>query len=358
MEPENNNKVIGPGAKHRLMKYQDSLQQALEKAGLVKAFLQHNQLAIHPINYAVVYDYISGNNAGLCQAIEQKLASKTALDDFIMAELYQRWLADENTEQEQLLQEVTGIVGRLSGYTDLAAEATGQFIQQLEQHLDNLATAPAKVSDITGVIKAQAQAYQQQQQQLHNQLEMANKQSHQLRHELEQLKLQRMQDPLTGLYNRIAMQNQVDLWLTEQPERRIAAIVVDIDHFSRFNQDYGQTIGDVILSKVARKVGSYVQASGMPVRSGGEEFLLLLPDIDLRTANEIAEQVRKGVEKLRFVSSRDKKSLPKVTISLGVSLFQAKESWYQFLARSAQVLKLAKERGRNQVADELMLQQG
>ncbi|WP_372625730.1 GGDEF domain-containing protein [Arsukibacterium sp.] len=340
------------------MKYQDSLQQALEKAGLVKAFLQHNQLAIHPINYAVAYDYISGNNAGLCHAIEQKLASKATFDDFIMVELYQRWLADENAQQEQLLHEVTGIVGRLSGYTDLAAEATGQFLQQLEQQLYDLTNAPAKVADIAGIIMAQAQSYQQQQQQLHSQLAMANKQSHQLRHELEQLKLERMQDPLTGLYNRIAMQNQVDVWLSEQPERRIAAIVVDIDHFSRFNQDYGQTIGDVILSKVARKVGSYVQASGMPVRSGGEEFLLLLPDIDLRTANEIAEQVRKGVEKLRFVSSRDKKSLPKVTISLGVSLFQAKESWYQFLARSSQVLKLAKARGRNQVADELMLLAG
>lgn len=358
MERENNNKMIGSGAKFRLMKYQDSLQQALEKAGLVKAFLQHKQLAIHPINYAVAYDYISGNNAGLCQAIEQKLASKTAFDDFIMAELYQRWLADENAQQEQMLQEVTGIVGRLSGYTDLAAEATGQFLQQLEQQLHELTSEPAKVADIAGIIMSQAQSYQQQQQQLHSQLAMANKQSHQLRHELEQLKLQRMQDPLTGLYNRIAMQNQVDIWLSEQPERRIAAIVVNIDHFSRFNQDYGQTIGDVILSKVARKVGSYVQASGMPVRSGGEEFLLLLPDIDLRTANEIAEQVRKGVEKLRFVSSRDKKSLPKVTISLGVALFQAKENWYQFLARSAQVLKLAKERGRNQVADELMLHAG
>ncbi|KKO44565.1 diguanylate cyclase [Arsukibacterium ikkense] len=340
------------------MKYQDTLQQALEKAGLVKAFLQHNQLAIHPINYAVAYDYISGNNAELCQAIEQKLASKAGFDDFIMAELYQRWLADENAEQEQLLQDVTGIVGRLSGYTDLAAEATGLFIQQLDQQLHQLAATPAALGEIAAAIKTQTHTYQQQQQQLHQQLAMANQQSHQLRHELEQLKLQKMQDPLTGLYNRIAMQNQVDIWLTEQPQRQIAAIVIDIDHFSRFNQDYGNTIGDVILSKVARKVGSYVQASGLPVRSGGEEFILLLPDVDLRTANEIAEQVRKGVEKLRFVSSRDKKSLPKITISLGVSLFQAKESWYQFLARSSQVLKLAKERGRNQVADELMLQPG
>ena len=146
------------------------------------------------------------------------------------------------------------------------------------------------------------------------------------------------------------MQNQVELWLSEQPDRRIAAIAVDLDHFARFNQDYGQTIGDIILSKVAKKVRSYVQESGMPVRAGGEEFLLLLPDVDLRTAAEIAEQVRKGVEKLRFVSARDKKSLPKITISLGVALYQASENWYQFLSRTNNVLQLAKQRGRNQVA--------
>ncbi|CAM5197922.1 diguanylate cyclase [Alishewanella longhuensis] len=103
-------------------------------------------------------------------------------------------------------------------------------------------------------------------------------------------------------------------------------------------------------------MGSYVQESGMPVRAGGEEFLLLLPDVDLRTAPEIAEQVRKGVEKLRFVSARDKKSLPKITISLGVALYHASENWYQFLARTNNVMQFGeKQRGRNQVASETML---
>ena len=173
--------------------------------------------------------------------------------------------------------------------------------------------------------------------------------------ELETLKRNRQVDPLTGLYNRLAMQEHVDLWLTDNPKRQIAAIAVDLDHFRQFNQDYGTNIGDVILSKVAKKISAYVQESGLPVRAGGEEFLILLPDVDLRTASEIAEQIRRGVEKLRFVSSRSKKALPKVTISLGVSLYQAQENWHQFLARSSAVLGIAKKRGRNQVASENML---
>lgn len=337
------------------MKYQDTLQQAQDKAVQVKAFLRQHLLAAHPTNYTVGYEYISGHNVGLCQAIEDKLAAHTLLDDFIMAELYSRFLLQEQQQQEQLLQDVSSMVSRLSGYTDLAAESTSDFLQQLEHSLFQFSQPAVEPAYLVTQLKHHTQHYQQQQLQLHTQLEAANQHSHQLRHELEQLKLQRLLDPLTGLYNRQAMQNQVELWLSEQPDRRIAAIAVDLDHFRHFNQQYGQTIGDVILSKVARKIRSYVQESGMPVRAGGEEFLLLLPDVDLRTATEIAEQVRRGVEKLRFISSRDKKTLPKVTISLGVCLYQAAETWQHFLSRTTGIMNLAKQRGRNQVASELML---
>jgi diguanylate cyclase len=303
----------------------------------------------------VGYEYISGNNVPLCEAIEQKLAAKERFDDFIMAELYNRYLIPEQQQQEQLLQDVSGMVTRLSGYTDLAAEATEIFIGQLDHTVFKLEQDAMPMPPALAELKQVTLTYRKQQQQLNQQLISANQQSHQLRNELEQLKQERLQDPLTGLYNRVAMQNQVDLWISEQPERRIAAISVNLDHFSRFNKEYGSIISDIILSKVAKKVRSYVQESGLPVRSGGEEFLLLLPDVDLRTATEIAEQVRQGVEKLRFISAKDKKSLPKVTISLGVALYQATENWYQFLARTHNVMQLAKQRGRNQVANENML---
>ncbi len=340
------------------MKYQDSLQQASEKAAQVKAFLQHVGLAAHPVNYAVCYDYISGYNAELCHAIEQKLAAKALLDDFVMADLYSRFLTPASQQQEQLLHDASGMVSRMAAYSDVAAEQLDEYLQHLDTGIDQIQQQPADTAQVVQLFSRMQQLtsdFRASQQQLKQQLLLANQQSHQLRQDLEQLKQQRLLDPLTGLYNRVAMQNQIDLWFSEQPDRRIAAIAIDLDHFNRFNQQYGSTIGDVILSKVARKVSSYVQSSGLPVRSGGEEFLILLPDVDLRSASEIAEQVRRGVEKLRFVSSRNKITLPKITISLGVSLFQHRENWYQFLGRTAQVLQLAKQRGRNQVASEAML---
>ena len=339
------------------MKYQDSLQQASEKAAQVKTFLQQAGLAIHPVNYAVIYEYISGDNAELCHIIEQKLTAKALLDDFVLADLYSRFLSASNLPQEQLLNDAAGMVSRLAAYSDVAAEQLDDYLQQLDTGIDQM-HQPATTEQMLPLfmqLQQHTSAFRASQQQLKQQLALAHQQSQQLRQELQQLKQQRLLDPLTGLYNRLAMQNQLDIWFSEQPERRIAAIAVNLDHFSRFNQQFGNTIGDVILSKVARKISSYVQSSGLPVRSGGEEFLILLPDVDLRSASEIAEQVRRGVEKLRFVSSRSKTTLPKVTISLGVSIFQHGENWYQFLGRTAQVLQMAKQRGRNQVASESML---
>ncbi|MDX3772678.1 GGDEF domain-containing protein [Chromatiaceae bacterium AAb-1] len=324
------------------MKYQDSLEQASEKATQVSAFLFRHKLAPHPVNYTVSYEYISGNNAGLVDAIEQKLAANTAFDDFIMSELYSRWLLPDNQQQEQLLKEVSGMVSRLSGFTDVASEAVTDYLQQLELQRQQLQhSQDSKTLILINSLQSFTTDYQLSLQQLQHQLELANQQSHQLRGELEETRQKQLQDPQTGLYNRIAMQNQVDIWLADYPDRTIAAIAIDLNNFSQFSRDYGHLVGDVILSRVARKISSYVQESGMPVRSGVEQFLLLLPDVDLRAASEIAEQVRKGVEKLRFISSRNKKALPKVTLSLGVTLYQATESWYQFLARTSEVLKAA-----------------
>ncbi len=338
------------------MMYQDSIDQASEKAALAIAFLQRHRLAAHPVNYTVSYDYISGQNAELCQAIEDKLSARIPFDDFVMTELYSNFIVPTSKQNEELVNSVHKIVTKIHQSAENAADAISEYIEVLDSSLLSLKTDnPAQAKDTIHRVLDATYDLKASHQKLKDQLSQSNEQSHQLRTELETLKRNREVDPLTGMYNRLAMQEHVDLWLTENPKRRIAAIAVDLDHFRQFNQDYGNTIGDVILSKVAKKIAGYVQESGLPVRAGGEEFLILLPDVDLRTAGEIAEQVRKGVEKLRFVSSRTKKALPKVTISLGVTLYQAQENWHQFLARSSQVLTVAKKRGRNQVATEAML---
>ncbi len=337
------------------MKYQDSIEQARDKAALAMAFLQRHRLAAHPVNFTVGYEYMSGQHAALCQAMEQKLAARIPMDDFVMAELYSQYLVKTSAQNEQLVEHVGAVVQQLGQHTDEATDAIHDYIEILDQSLVALKTDdPHHARDSINRVLDATYDMRISQQKLRDQLAYADSQTHVMQEKLDQLKKTRQLDELTGLYNRLAMQEHVDLWLSQNPKRPIAAIAVDLDHFHQFNQLYGTQIGDVILSKVAKKISTYVQESGLPVRVGGEEFLILLPDVDLRTASEIAEQVRRGVEKLRFISSKSKKALPKVTISLGVSLFTAKENWHHFLARSTDVMRIAKHKGRNQVAIEGM----
>ena len=146
-------------------------------------------------------------------------------------------------------------------------------------------------------------------------------------------------DPVTGLHNRKAMTKHVEAWLSEDDEKGIAAIVINVDHFEEFNERFGVLIGDVILSKIAKKVASYVDDSGLPVRSANDEFIVLLPDVDNDIANEIAEKIKQGVDKIRFVSVQSGVRLPKMSISCGTSEIQPKESLNRFINRTRKIMQ-------------------
>ena len=106
----------------------------------------------------------------------------------------------------------------------------------------------------------------------------------------------------------------------------------------------------MILSKIAGKINRYVDDSGLPVRTGNHEFLILLPDVDQSITGEIAEKIRQGVEKIRFISSKSGMRLPQMTISLGVTEYKLSESLDSLMKRSKTALKLAQQAGRNTVA--------
>jgi diguanylate cyclase len=115
------------------------------------------------------------------------------------------------------------------------------------------------------------------------------------------------------------MNQHLELWLSDDPAKQVSAIVINIDQFAKMNESLGPLISDVLLTKIANKVSSYVGESGLPVRSAGDEFLILLPDVKRIVAGEVAEKIRQSVEKLRFITSKSGTRLPQMTLSIGVS---------------------------------------
>jgi diguanylate cyclase len=179
-------------------------------------------------------------------------------------------------------------------------------------------------------------------------LQQAQTKSNELQQQIDDLHANRQLDALTGLYNRSVMSQTVDMWVNNDT-KNIAALAINLDHFKQFNDNYGMTIGNVILSKVAQKVKSYVSDSGLPVRLAGEEFLVLIPDANPVTAKEIAEKVRVGVEKLQFINAKNKERLPKITVSIGVTEYCEKIGLDGTIQKATSALRMAKATGRNRV---------
>ncbi|WP_252091679.1 sensor domain-containing diguanylate cyclase [Pseudomonas sp. MWU13-3659] len=165
-----------------------------------------------------------------------------------------------------------------------------------------------------------------------------------LQEKIGRLNHQAQSDPLTGLANRRAMEETLELW--QETLETFATISMDIDHFKRVNDTYGHGAGDETLRAMARLMRQASRPDDLACRIGGEEFLLLLPNSSISTAAEVAERLRTRIEATDF------DTVGHITISLGVALWRKGESISATLEKSDRLLYQAKAQGRNRVVSE------
>lgn len=152
-------------------------------------------------------------------------------------------------------------------------------------------------------------------------------------------------DPLTGIYNRRKIGE--DLALLEQDEQNYALVLLDLDFFKSINDNYGHDIGDLVLKGVAKLLSKKMKDQDVIGRFGGEEFILLLKNKSLRQALDLAEICRKEIEKEQYII--DKKKYIRVTGSFGVAVSNVNLSKETVIRHADQALYMAKKSGRNQV---------
>ena len=149
-------------------------------------------------------------------------------------------------------------------------------------------------------------------------------------------------DPLTGLFNRRHFFGEARRF-----EGRQALVILDVDHFKAINDHFGHSTGDRILKEIADRIKASVRPNDVACRYGGEEFAILLPDSDLKSAEVVAERLRQTVES----SPCDSEAKPQqVTVSLGVAAVENRDAGIEALIdRADQALYEAKNAGRNRV---------
>ena len=170
------------------------------------------------------------------------------------------------------------------------------------------------------------------------------------REQLKQYQFQARVDALSGLFNR----RWLDSMLPRQMHRSrvsrnpLSLVMIDIDHFKRYNDQHGHIGGDSAIRTVATTISDSIRPTDMAARYGGEEFILILPRCPLNSAEVVAERVRQAVEKAP-VKISDEEMLPPVSISLGVAELRDEFSVEDFIQSADAALYRAKEAGRNRV---------
>lgn len=170
-----------------------------------------------------------------------------------------------------------------------------------------------------------------------------------IRQKLEQLALH---DALTGLANRHKFLERFELELARRGRtgKGLALLMVDVDHFKRVNDTWGHLAGDATLKSIARLLADSVRRVDLVARFGGEEFVVLLTDIERADVRIVAEKLRRRIEATPIVALASEAPL-RITVSIGAVVLGANEegNLTVLLDRADQGVYVAKETGRNRV---------
>lgn len=166
----------------------------------------------------------------------------------------------------------------------------------------------------------------------------------------DQLQELAVKDHLTGLYQRRVFDEMMikEISRSIRHQHYMSVAMLDLDYFKRVNDDYGHLVGDEVLIKTGQILMQMMRSDDLVCRFGGEEFVILMPNTQLKDAQVIAERIRSSIADTLFTT--DKGEL-KITISIGLVEFYlgSVQSPQELLKVADDCLYKAKENGRNQV---------
>ncbi|MEB3282515.1 MAG: PAS domain S-box protein [Lyngbya sp.] len=166
----------------------------------------------------------------------------------------------------------------------------------------------------------------------------------------EELQNRSIRDPLTALYNRRYLEESLDreIHRARRSQHDVGVIMIDIDHFKRFNDTFGHDAGDAVLKEVGKLLKSSLRGSDIACRYGGEEMTLILPEASLENTYKRAEEVRKLIKQINLEYKRQ--SLGQITASLGVACFpEHGTTGFSVIHVADSALYQAKKQGRDRV---------
>lgn len=338
----------------------DDMQRAAEFAHAAVASMAKHGIPPTPVHFTVWYEYHAGRDHALGRAMDALVAAKQAFTPEVVRALYEQHLSPARLfhASRDAADKLDAVMDELRDHIGSAEETTRAYGDQLERFSDELdgepANVPAQVDSIVDAMLQETRAMQERNKELETRLAEATAEVTELRRGFEQARREALTDPLTGLANRKAFEQAMHLLVreTQQDNAALSLLMLDIDHFKHFNDNFGHQTGDTVLQLVGRMLADNVKGRDVAARYGGEEFAILLPFTQLDQAHGLADSIRRGIGARKLVKRSSGQELGRVTISVGVAEYRPGEPLSGLVQRADDALYAAKHAGRDRVITE------
>lgn len=333
--------------------YPDNFNKSSEFFRLTISLLGKYKIPAHPHNYQLGYEYVSGRNQALMDDLSKLVTQPEIPSEEQLNRIYKHYFAQDESFFEAMRQEMRDIISNIMkefAYSDKQLSGYSQTLNQFIDILDSQSSSDKMLHQTKKVIE-ETQVMEQSQKNMEKQIVSVVAEIDSLRKELEQVKEESKMDALTGISNRRAFDAELEhsILLSRENNKPFCLMLLDIDHFKAFNDNYGHLIGDKVLRYIAASLKRNIKGNDFVARFGGEEFVIILPGTAINGAMTVAEQVRQAISCGSLTDKATDTTYGKVTLSIGVAEFRASDLPNELIGRADKALYQAKERGRNRV---------
>ena len=342
-----------------MLRYIESKPASAEIFRMVIQKMAEWGCAFTPVHYTVVYEYVSGINPPLIEAVNGLLKKNSSLVGEDLEKIFVQYVVPDyvlplNDYRGSLAKQLQSILQNISSSTTLTAQEAERVKNGMESYSHSLKEKDLDEKTFRTLVDAVLKdtlSIRETSSSLNAELVKNQKKIDLLQDELRVARAEALIDPLTGILNRRGFSGKVNDLLREGKfsGTPCSLLMVDIDHFKRINDSYGHIIGDkaiVAVSKVLRgSVGENVAVG----RVGGEEFAVFSPKTTSEEGVVLGERLRQNIMKIEITNPSTRQKISAMTVSIGIDSAPFGREWEGMFERADKALYASKSSGRNKV---------
>ena len=308
-----------------------------------------------PNNYALFYHYYSGLHPNLNMAIDMLLSQSGVITQQQCDDLFRTHLGlgEEHKILKQANDAIEAEVQRVLGMIDASTTNTNKYSKTLDSFSGKLegSTSLDQIREAVTKVVGETRVMAQQNERLQQQLAQTTEQLTEMRYSLDAVHKESQIDPLTEVGNRKFLDREMARVIKEsiEADTPLTLLMIDIDHFKKFNDTFGHQVGDQVLRLVAKTLVENLKGQDIIARYGGEEFSILLPQTTVHDAEKLANGLRARLSTKQLKRRSTNETLGNINVSIGAAQLIPGEDTDDFISRADVALYKAKQAGRNRV---------